>query len=71
MDKTGGVVGETTQADVQSLESICVYVCTCVYVGGGQRRAGEAWPAGVVGTGRSEQGKDQVRSSWTRASVLI
>ena len=40
MDKTGGVVGETTQADVQSLESICVYVCTCVYVGGG---AEESW----------------------------
>ena len=37
MDKTGGVVGETTQADVQSLESLSVYVCTCVYVGGGGR----------------------------------
>lgn len=31
MDKTGGVVGETTQAEVQSLES-AVFVCMCVHV---------------------------------------
>ena len=77
MEKTDGVVGETTQAKVQRLES-AVFVCLCVHVcvggGGGRRggewRAGEAWPAGIVGTGGSQQGKDQVRSSWMRASVL-
>lgn len=74
MEKIDGVLGETTQAKVQRLES-AVCVCMCVHVcgggcGGGQWRAGKAWPAEVVGTGGSQQGKDQVRSNWMRASVL-
>ena len=47
MEKTDGVVGETTQAKVQRLES-AVFVCLCVHVcvgggGGGPRRGVESW----------------------------
>ena len=42
MEKTDGVVGETTQAKVQRLES-AVFVCLCVHVcvcGGGWAEEG-------------------------------
>lgn len=48
MEKTDGVVGETTQAKVQRLES-AVFVCLCVRVcgrgwgWGGRRRGVESW----------------------------